>query len=65
MSKQANKNNVIKNVKDIIPKSSLSEKSDESGAEFEIDFKYEKLNGTYHLIDVIAVVQKINEESES
>ena len=65
MSKQANKNNVIKNVKDIIPKSSLSEKSDKSGAEFEIDFKYEKLKGTYHLIDVIAVVQKINVESES
>lgn len=65
MSKQAKKNNVIKNVKDIIPKSSLSEKSDKSGAEFEIDFKYEKLKGTYHLIDVIAVVQKINVESES
>lgn len=65
MSKQAKKNNVTKNVKDIIPKSSSSEKSDESGSEFEIDFNYEKLNGTYHLIDVIAVVQKINVESKS
>ena len=65
MSKQAPKNNVTKNVKDIIPKSSPFEKSDESESEFEIDFNYEKLNGTYHLIDVIAVVQKINVESES
>ena len=65
MSKQAKKNNVTKNVKDIIPKSSSFEKSDESRSEFEIDFNYEKLNGTYHLIDVIAVVQKINVESES
>lgn len=65
MSKQTKKNNVTNNVKDIIPKSSSSEKSDESGSEFEIDFNYEKLNGTYHLIDVIAVVQKINVESES
>ncbi|HEL2323251.1 TPA: hypothetical protein TZN99_000540 [Streptococcus suis] len=65
MSKQARKNNVTKNVKDIVPKSSSSEKSDESGSEFEIDFNYEKLNGTYHLIDVIAVVQKINVESKS
>ncbi|EMG33668.1 hypothetical protein [Streptococcus oralis] len=65
MSKQVKKNNVMKNVKDIIPKSSSFEKSDESGSEFEIDFNYEKLNGTYHLIDVIAVVQKINVESES
>ena len=65
MSKQIKKNNVTNNVKDIIPKSSSSEKSDESGSEFEIDFNYEKLNGTYHLIDVIAVVQKINVESES
>mgnify|MGYP000893725710 CR=1 FL=1 len=65
MSKKAKKNNVTKNVKDIIPKSSSFEKNDESGSEFEIDFNYEKLNGTYHLIDVIAVVQKINVESES
>ena len=47
MSKQTKKNNVTNNVKDIIPKSSSSEKSDESGSEFEIDFNYEKLNGTY------------------
>ena len=38
MSKQAKKNNVTKNVKDIIPKSLSSEKSDESESEFEIDF---------------------------
>ncbi|MDG3131620.1 hypothetical protein MKL26_01095 [Streptococcus suis] len=65
MSKQAKKNNITKNVKDIIPKSSSSENSGGSESEFEIDFNYEKLNETYHLIDVIAVVQKINVESKS
>lgn len=65
MSKQAKKNNITKNVKDIIPKSSSSENNGGSESEFEIDFNYEKLNETYHLIDVIAVVQKINVESKS
>lgn len=57
MSEQAKKNSVADKSKDIIPKSSPSEKGTKS--EFEIDFSYNKLDGTYHLIDVIAVVQKI------
>ncbi|WP_314846528.1 hypothetical protein [uncultured Streptococcus sp.] len=60
MSEQANKNNTAKIVKDIIQKSSIPESSSIDKSEFEFDFNYKKLDGEYHLIDVIAVVQKIN-----
>ena len=58
MSEQANKNNTAKNAKDIIQKSSIPE------SEFELDSNYKKLDGEYHLIDVIAVIQKINVEKK-
>ncbi|HFI0292800.1 TPA: hypothetical protein ACGOVK_001213 [Streptococcus suis] len=64
MSKQAKKDNMEKNVKDIIPKSSVSELSNTEQPELEIDFNYEKLTGKYHLIDVIAVIQKVNVEKK-
>lgn len=64
MSKQAKKDNMAKNVKDIIPKSSVSELSNTEQPELEIDFNYEKLTGKYHLIDVIAVIQKVNVEKK-
>ncbi|WP_159593298.1 hypothetical protein [Streptococcus halichoeri] len=62
MSKQAKKTNTPKHIRDIIPKSSTpkSDSTDQSNSEFELDFNYNKLEGRYHLIDVIAVVQKIN-----
>ena len=61
---QAKKDNMAKNVKDIIPKSSVSELSNTEQPELEIDFNYEKLTGKYHLIDVIAVIQKVNVEKK-
>ena len=64
MSEQANKNNTAKIVKDIIQKSSIPESSSIDKSEFEFDFNYKKLDGEYHLIDVIAVVQKINVEKK-
>lgn len=63
MSKQSKKNNLMKQ-KSIVPKSSISEEIEESESEFEIEFNYEKLNEIYYLVDVIAVVQKINLERE-
>ena len=48
----------------IIQKSSIPESSSIDKSEFEFDFNYKKLDGEYHLIDVIAVVQKINVEKK-
>lgn len=64
MSKQANKTNTPRHIRDIIPKSSTPKEDStvQSNSEFEFDFNYNKLIGKYHLIDVIAVVQKINVE---
>ncbi len=64
MSEQANKNNTAKNAKDIIQKSSIPESSSIDKSEFELDSNYKKLDGEYHLIDVIAVIQKINVEKK-
>ncbi len=65
MSKKDNKDILTKTVKESVPKSSVSGLIGESDSEFAINFNYKKLSGEYRLIDVIAIVQKINVENKS
>lgn len=62
MGEQVKSDNAPKEVKSIIPKSSVVATNRTTESEFAIDFRYKKLTEKYHLIDAIAVVQKINVE---
>ncbi|MBE6164100.1 MAG: hypothetical protein E7156_02040 [Streptococcus gallolyticus] len=41
----------------------LESDNEPKNAEFDIDFEYQKTVGKYHLIDIIAIVQKIDKEN--